>query len=95
MGQKILVRLRPPFSPDTFLLEEDVVQTMLHEVMFNPASPINSISYYYISIPSSPIMFMDPTMTNFINTFPDCKKNTTPCNVQATLVKVSSPQATG
>lgn len=32
MGQKILVRLRPPFSPDTFLTEEDVVQTMLHEV---------------------------------------------------------------
>jgi len=32
MGQKILVRLRPAHSPDSFLPEEDVVGTMLHEV---------------------------------------------------------------
>lgn len=32
MGQKILVRLRPAHSPDYFFPEEDIVQTMLHEV---------------------------------------------------------------
>ena len=32
MGEKILVRLRPPFDPDTFLPEESIVGTMLHEV---------------------------------------------------------------
>ena len=31
-GQKILVRLRPPYAPDTFYDEEDVLHTMLHEV---------------------------------------------------------------
>ena len=32
MGEKILVRLRPHFDPDTFLPEESIVGTMLHEV---------------------------------------------------------------
>ena len=32
MGQKILVRLRPHYDPDTFLPEESIVGTMLHEV---------------------------------------------------------------
>jgi len=32
MGQKILVRLRPAHSPDSFFPEEDIVHTMLHEV---------------------------------------------------------------
>ena len=32
MGQKILVRLRPYYDPDTFLPEESIVGTMLHEV---------------------------------------------------------------
>ena len=32
MGQKILLRLRPHFGPDAFLPEEDIVNTMLHEV---------------------------------------------------------------
>ena len=31
-GQKILVRLRPAHSPDSFLNEEDVLHTTLHEV---------------------------------------------------------------
>lgn len=31
-GQKILLRLRPAHSPDTFYDEEDVIHTMLHEV---------------------------------------------------------------
>ena len=33
MGQKILLRLRPAWAPDTFYPEEDIVHTMLHEVM--------------------------------------------------------------
>ena len=32
MGQKILLRLRPAWDPDTFYPEEDIIQTMLHEV---------------------------------------------------------------
>lgn len=32
MGQQILVRLRPYYAPDTFLPEETIVGTMLHEV---------------------------------------------------------------
>ena len=45
MGQKILVRLRPHYDPDTFLPEESIVGTMLHEVstyvIFHP-TPRNS-----------------------------------------------------
>ena len=33
MGQKILLRLRPAWAPDTFYPEEDVVHTMLHEAL--------------------------------------------------------------
>lgn len=31
-GQKILLRLRPAWAPDTFYDEEDIVRVMLHEV---------------------------------------------------------------
>jgi len=31
-GEKICLRLRPAHASDTFLDEEDVIQTMLHEV---------------------------------------------------------------
>ncbi|RPD82246.1 WLM-domain-containing protein [Lentinus tigrinus ALCF2SS1-7] len=34
-GQKILVRLRPPHTPNTFFDEEDILQTMLHELAHN------------------------------------------------------------
>jgi hypothetical protein len=33
MGQKILLRLRPAWAPDTFYPEEDIVHTMLHEAL--------------------------------------------------------------
>jgi WLM domain len=36
MGQKILLRLRPAWAPDTFYPEEDIIHTMLHEVVFLP-----------------------------------------------------------
>ena len=47
MGQKILVRLRPPYDPDTFLPEESIVGTMLHEVCmhtFRSSQKINHLS---------------------------------------------------
>ncbi|EJF67222.1 WLM-domain-containing protein [Dichomitus squalens LYAD-421 SS1] len=37
-GEKILVRLRLPHAPDTFLPEDSVVGTMLHEVSPSPVS---------------------------------------------------------
>ena len=33
MGEKILLRLRPAWAADTFLPEEDIIHTMLHEVI--------------------------------------------------------------
>ena len=41
MGQKILVRLRPDNAPDTFLPEESIVGTMLHEVCTLSSSQTN------------------------------------------------------
>lgn len=37
MGQQILLRLRPHFDPDVFLLEEQIVHTMLHEASNYPS----------------------------------------------------------
>ncbi|PPQ64287.1 hypothetical protein CVT26_002170 [Gymnopilus dilepis] len=49
MGQKILVRLRPSYSPDSFLPEEDVVGTMLHELTHNVHGPHDDKFYKYLS----------------------------------------------
>jgi len=49
MGQKILVRLRPAHSPDSFLPEEDVVGTMLHELTHNVHGPHDDKFYKYLS----------------------------------------------
>ncbi|KAJ3750900.1 WLM domain-containing protein [Lentinula detonsa] len=49
MGQKILVRLRPPHSPDSFLPEEDVVGTMLHELTHNVHGPHDEKFYKFLS----------------------------------------------
>ncbi|KAJ7597350.1 WLM domain-containing protein [Mycena floridula] len=48
-GQKILVRLRPSFDPDTFLELEDVVQTMLHELTHNVHGPHDEKFYKFLS----------------------------------------------
>jgi hypothetical protein len=48
MGQKILVRLRPAHSPDSFFPEEDVVQTMLHELTHNVHGPHDDKFYKYL-----------------------------------------------
>ncbi|KAJ4485675.1 WLM domain-containing protein [Lentinula aciculospora] len=49
MGQKILVRLRPHHSPDSFLPEEDVVQTVLHELTHNVHGPHDEKFYKFLS----------------------------------------------
>ncbi|KAF5392428.1 hypothetical protein D9757_002297 [Collybiopsis confluens] len=48
-GQKILVRLRPDHSPDSFMPEEDVVQTMLHELTHNIHGPHDEKFYKFLS----------------------------------------------
>ncbi|KAF8808015.1 WLM-domain-containing protein [Phlegmacium glaucopus] len=49
MGQKILLRLRPASSPDTFLPEDSLVGTMLHELTHNVHSPHDDKFYKYLS----------------------------------------------
>ncbi|KAJ7225587.1 WLM domain-containing protein, partial [Mycena pura] len=48
-GQKILLRLRPAYAPDTFLEEEDVVETMLHELAHNVHGPHDDKFYKFLS----------------------------------------------
>lgn len=55
MGEKILVRLRPAGSPDTFLPEEDLVGTMLHEVC-----PLLRLVKSEKNLTSSPIYSANP-----------------------------------
>ncbi|KAI0073953.1 WLM-domain-containing protein [Panus rudis PR-1116 ss-1] len=48
-GQKILIRLRPAWAPDTFYDEEDLVHTMLHELTHNVHGPHDEKFYKYLS----------------------------------------------
>ncbi|KAK7686699.1 hypothetical protein QCA50_010299 [Cerrena zonata] len=48
-GQKILIRLRPPFAPDTFYDEDDLVHTMLHELTHNVHGPHDQQFYKYLA----------------------------------------------
>ncbi|KAI0673725.1 WLM domain-containing protein [Trametes maxima] len=48
-GQKILVRLRPAHSPDTFYDEEDILHTMLHELTHNVHGPHDDKFYKLLS----------------------------------------------
>ncbi|KAJ7044965.1 WLM domain-containing protein [Mycena alexandri] len=48
-GQKILLRLRPAWAPDTFYEEEEVVQTMLHELTHNVHGPHDEKFYKFLS----------------------------------------------
>ncbi|KAJ7216778.1 WLM domain-containing protein [Mycena haematopus] len=48
-GQKILLRLRPAHAPDTFFEEEEVVQTMLHELTHNVHGPHDDKFYKFLS----------------------------------------------
>ncbi|PBL00671.1 WLM-domain-containing protein [Armillaria gallica] len=49
MGQKILLRLRPAYSPESFLDVEEVVQTMLHELTHNVHGPHDDKFYKFLS----------------------------------------------
>ncbi|KAI0260238.1 WLM domain-containing protein [Gloeopeniophorella convolvens] len=49
MGQKILLRLRPAWAPDTFYAEEDVVHVMLHELTHNVHGPHDQTFYKFLS----------------------------------------------
>ncbi|KAJ8084645.1 hypothetical protein PM082_003420 [Marasmius tenuissimus] len=48
-GEKILLRLRPPYNADAFLEEEEVVQTMLHELTHNVHGPHDDKFYKFLS----------------------------------------------
>ncbi|KAG6874402.1 hypothetical protein C0995_015138 [Termitomyces sp. Mi166 len=48
-GRKICIRLRPAHAPDTFYDEDDLVQTMLHELTHNVHGPHNDRFYQYLS----------------------------------------------
>ncbi|KAH9975615.1 WLM domain-containing protein [Russula compacta] len=49
MGQKILLRLRPAWAPDTFFPEEDIIFTMLHELTHNVHGPHDQNFYNFLS----------------------------------------------
>ncbi|KIJ97888.1 hypothetical protein K443DRAFT_224902 [Laccaria amethystina LaAM-08-1] len=49
MGQQILIRLRPAHAPDTFYDQEDIVQTMLHELTHNVHGPHDDKFYKFLS----------------------------------------------
>nr|VWO98462.1 Uncharacterized protein [Ganoderma boninense] len=48
-GEKIMVRLRAPHAPDTFLPEESVLRTMLHELTHNVHGPHDAAFYKFLS----------------------------------------------
>ncbi|KAG6846042.1 hypothetical protein H0H87_006406 [Tephrocybe sp. NHM501043] len=48
-GQKICIRLRPAHTPDTFYDEDDLVQTMLHELTHNVHGPHDDKFYKFLS----------------------------------------------
>ncbi|KAJ7146267.1 WLM domain-containing protein [Mycena epipterygia] len=48
-GQKILLRLRPARAPDTFFEEEEVIQTMLHELTHNVHGPHDEKFYKFLA----------------------------------------------
>ncbi|KAG6851382.1 hypothetical protein H0H93_005780 [Arthromyces matolae] len=48
-GQKICIRLRPYHAPDTFYDEDDLVQTMLHELTHNVHGPHDDKFYKFLS----------------------------------------------
>ncbi|KAM5532253.1 hypothetical protein V8D89_014092 [Ganoderma adspersum] len=48
-GEKIMVRLRSPHAPDTFLPEENVLGTMLHELTHNVHGPHDAAFYKFLS----------------------------------------------
>ncbi|KAG9313977.1 hypothetical protein JVU11DRAFT_4753 [Chiua virens] len=48
-GEQILLRLRPPWASDTFLEEDAVVRTMLHELTHNVHGPHDEQFYKFLA----------------------------------------------
>ncbi|KAG0707589.1 WLM domain-containing protein [Suillus ampliporus] len=48
-GEQILLRLRPPWAPDTFYEEDQVVRVMLHELTHNVHGPHDEIFYKFLA----------------------------------------------
>ncbi|KAF9225350.1 WLM-domain-containing protein [Gyrodon lividus] len=48
-GEKILLRLRPAWCPDTFYEEDQVVRTMLHELTHNVHGPHDETFYKFLA----------------------------------------------
>ena len=87
-GYKICLRLRPAHAPDTFLDEEDIVQTMLHEVRgFLIISLILTLA---ISSFSLLIMYTVHMTKNSMLFCPNFKTNMMTSNAQVMLEKASS-----
>ena len=88
-GEKILLRLRPTGAPDTFLPEEDIIYTMLHEVIFF-ITDHSLLGAQRTPFRSSHIMYMDPMTRTFTTSYRVSKKNITSSNVPAMQAKASS-----
>jgi hypothetical protein len=50
MGQKILLRLRPAWAPDTFYDEEDIILTMLHEAVIPTLTCVRLLTLNFLII---------------------------------------------
>ncbi|OAX42114.1 WLM-domain-containing protein [Rhizopogon vinicolor AM-OR11-026] len=48
-GEQILLRLRPPWAPDTFYEEDQVVRVMLHELTHNVHGPHDEKFYKFLA----------------------------------------------
>lgn len=88
-GEKILLRLRPTGAPDAFLPEEDIIHTMLHEVIFFITGH-SLLGAQRTPFRSSHIMYMDPMTRTFTTSYRVSKKNITSSNIPATQAKASS-----
>ena len=89
MGQQILIRLRPAHAPDTFYDQEDIVQTMLHEVRTHLLSSFLTL----ILLLSSRTTYTAHMTTNSTNSSQASKMNTTPYRGRDTPGRGSSPKA--
>jgi hypothetical protein len=90
-GEKICLRLRPAHAPDTFIDEQSVVQTMLHEVR-SVLAPFPSFNGNSVSLLTTYMVHMMRSSTSF---YPSFKTNTRNSEAQAMPEKDSSPKDSG
>ncbi len=91
MGEKILLRLRPAWAPDTFYSEEDVIHTMLHEAVIPTHTCVRLSTLTFVRSISSHTMCMDPMIRTFTSSYPISKKITTNSSAPDMRAKASSP----